>query len=46
MKFQNPGFIFFLERTDARKDGRTSQKQYTSHFFKVGGITRNGNMTI
>ena len=34
MKFQNPSFNFFLERTD----GRTSQKQYAPHFFKVGGI--------
>ena len=34
MKFQNPSFNFFFERTDAR----TSQKQYAPHFFKVGGI--------
>ena len=39
MKLQNPSFNFFLK-------GGTSQKQYDPHFFKVGGITRNGNMTI
>ena len=34
MKFQNPSFNFFFERTDAR----ISRKQYAPHFFKVGGI--------
>ena len=34
MKFQNPSFNFFFERTDKR----TSRKQYAPHFFKVGGI--------
>ena len=39
MKFQNPSFKFFLNgRTDKQTDGRTSRKQYASHFFKVGGI--------
>ena len=44
MKFQNPSFKFFFERTDKRtntqKDKRTSRKQYAPHFFKVGGIIR------
>ena len=35
MKFQNPSFKIFFERTD----GHTSRKQYAPHFFKVGGIT-------
>ena len=46
MKFQNPSFKFFFERTDKRTngqtdgltDGQTSRKQYAPHFFKVGGI--------
>ena len=38
MKFQNPSFNFFFERTDEQTDGRTSRKQYAPHFFKVGGI--------
>ena len=38
MKFQNPSFNFFLERTDTRTHRRTSQKQYVPHFFKVWGI--------
>ena len=43
MKFQNPSFKFFLngrtnEKTKKQTNGRTSQKQYAPHFFKVGGI--------
>ena len=36
MKFQNPSFNIFFERTDKR----TSRKQYAPHLFKVGGITK------
>ena len=39
MKFQNPSFKFFFERTDGQTNGRTSRKQYAPYFFKVGGIT-------
>ena len=42
MKFQNPSFKFFFERTDGQTNGRTSRKQYAPHFFKVGGI-KSGN---
>ena len=38
MKFQNPSFKFFFERTDKRTNKRTRRKQYAPHFFKVGGI--------
>ena len=39
MKFQNPSFKFFFERTDGQTDERTDKpKEICSHFFKVGGI--------
>ena len=45
MKFQNPSFKFVLKgwtdkQTDGQTNGRTSRKQYSPHFFKVGGIIK------
>ena len=45
MKFQNPNFIFFLNRrTDKRTNGRTDKpKAICSPLFQVGGIIKYWN---
>ena len=50
MKFQNPSLNFFLNgqtngHMDVQTDGCTSRNQYAPHFFKVGGINTDQELT-